>query len=44
MEKKHGATGSISEKTKALYAELNERAEAATSLWLRMITRSDQVA
>ena len=29
---------------KALYAELNERAEAATSLWLRMITRSDQVA
>ena len=30
-EKKYGGTGLISEKTKALCAELNERAEAATS-------------
>ena len=30
-EKKHGDTGLISEKTEALYAELNERAQAATS-------------
>ena len=30
-EKKCGATGLISEKTEALYAKLNERAEAATS-------------
>ena len=29
--KKVGGTGLISEKTEALYAELNERAEAATS-------------
>ena len=29
--KKYGGTGLISEKTEALYAELNERAEAATS-------------
>ena len=28
---KYGGTGLISEKTEALYAELNERAEAATS-------------
>ena len=27
----YGGTGLISEKTEALYAELNERAEAATS-------------
>ena len=31
MEKKYGITGLISEKAEALYAELNERAEAATS-------------
>ena len=31
VEKKYGGTGLISEKTKALYVELNERAEAATS-------------
>ena len=30
-EKKYGDTGLISEKTEALYEELNERAEAATS-------------
>ena len=30
-EKKSGGTGLISEKTETLYAELNERAEAATS-------------
>ena len=30
-EKKPGGTGLISEKTETLYAELNERAEAATS-------------
>ena len=30
-EKKFGGTGLISEKTKALYVELKERAEAATS-------------
>ena len=30
-EKKYGGTGLISEKTEALYAELNERAEAATN-------------
>ena len=29
-EKKYGGTGLISEKTKFLYLELNERAEAAT--------------
>ena len=29
-EKKYGGTGLISEKTEVLYAELNERAEAAT--------------
>ena len=29
--KKYGGTGLISEKTEALYGELNERAEAATS-------------
>ena len=28
--KKYGGTGLISQKTKVLYAELNERAEAAT--------------
>ena len=31
MKKIYGGTGLISEKTEALYAELNERAEAATS-------------
>ena len=31
MKKKYWGTGSLSEKTEALYAELNERAEAATS-------------
>ena len=30
MKKKYGGTGLISEKTDILYAELNERAEAAT--------------
>ena len=30
MKKKYEGTGLISEKTKVLYAELNERAEAAT--------------
>ena len=30
-EKKYGGTGLVSEKTEALYAELNERVEAATS-------------
>ena len=30
-EKKYGSTVLISEKTEAFYAELNERAEAATS-------------
>ena len=30
-EKKYGGTGLISEKTEALYAKLNESAEAATS-------------
>ena len=30
-EKKYGGTGLISEKTEALYAELNERAETATN-------------
>ena len=29
-EKKYGGTGLISEKTEILYAEFNERAEAAT--------------
>ena len=29
-EKKYGGTGLIPEKTEVLYAELNERAEAAT--------------
>ena len=29
--KRYGSTGLISEKTEALYAEFNERAEAATS-------------
>ena len=31
MEKKYGGAGLISEKTEALYAELNERVEEATS-------------
>ena len=31
MKKKYGGTGLVSEKTEALYAELNERVEAATS-------------
>ena len=31
MKKKYGGTGLISGKTEALYVELNERAEAATS-------------
>ena len=31
MEKKYGRTGLVSEKTEALYAELNERVEVATS-------------
>ena len=31
MKKKYRSTGVISEKTEALYAELNQRAEAATS-------------
>ena len=31
MKKKYGDTGLYSEKTEALRAELNERAEAATS-------------
>ena len=31
MKKKYGGTGLISEKRKAFYVELNERAEAATS-------------
>ena len=30
MKNKYGGTGIISEKTKALYPELDERAEAAT--------------
>ena len=30
-EKKYGGTGLVSEKTEALYTELNERVEAATS-------------
>ena len=30
-EKKNGSAGLISEKTEALYAELNEKAEAVTS-------------
>ena len=30
-EKKFGGTGLLSQKTEALYAELNEKAEAATS-------------
>ena len=30
-EKKYGRTGLVSEKTEALYAELNERVEVATS-------------
>ena len=30
-EKKYGGTGLISEKTEALYVELNERAETATN-------------
>ena len=30
MKKKYGGTGLIPEKTEVLYAELNERAEAAT--------------
>ena len=29
MKKKYGGTGLISEKTEVLYAELNQRAEAA---------------
>ena len=31
MKKKYGGTGLVSEKTEALYAEPNERVEAATS-------------
>ena len=31
-EKKYGGTGLVSEKTEALYAELNERVEAAISI------------
>ena len=31
MKKIYGRTGLLSEKTQVLYAELNERAEAATS-------------
>ena len=31
MKKKYGRTGILSEKTKVLYAELNRRAEVATS-------------
>ena len=31
MKKKYGVTGLLSEKTEALHAELNRRAEAATS-------------
>ena len=31
MEKKYGGAGLVSEKTEALYAELNERVEEATS-------------
>ena len=31
MKKKYGGTGLISEKTEALYKELNQRAETATS-------------
>ena len=31
MKKKYRSTGIISEKTEALYAELNQRAEATTS-------------
>ena len=31
IEKKYGGTGLISEKAEALYAELNEKAEAANS-------------
>ena len=34
-EKNYGGTGLISEKTEALYAELNERVEAATSSYFR---------
>ena len=30
-EKKYGGTGLVSEKTKALFAKLNQRVEAATS-------------
>ena len=32
-EKKYGSTELVSEKTKALFAELNERVEAATSAY-----------
>ena len=32
-EKKYGGTRLISEKTEAFYTELNERAEAATSIY-----------
>ena len=32
-EKKYGGTGLIFEKTEVLYAELNERAEAATGTY-----------
>ena len=31
MKKKYGGTESVSEKTEALFTELNERVEAATS-------------
>ena len=33
MKKKYGGTELVSEKTKALFAELNERVEAATSTY-----------
>ena len=32
-EKTYGGTGLVSEKTEALYEELNERVEAATSIY-----------
>ena len=35
--KKYGGAGLISEKTEALYAELNERAEAAKNYFFKKI-------
>ena len=35
MKKKYGGTGLVCEKTEALYGELNERVEAATSSYLQ---------